>query len=389
MDSLGSKAKNGRRYAVAGGGLQAALLAHSILRHQPESFVTVLERDASVGGNHTWCFHGGDIPAGADYLAEAFTEHSWSAYEVRFPARERRIGRPYRCLGSEHLQRSMEMLAAATGRLAVRTGAEAASIDASGVTLTSGERIEADRVIDARGPRPIADVRMGYQKFFGVEAELSAPCPIDVPLLMDARVAQTDGFRFMYVLPLSPTRVLIEDTYFSDDGELNAGAIEGEIGLYAAANGYSISRIVRRESGVLPMPWGGEPAMESEGVVLAGFGGGWFHPATGYSFPAAARLAEFVGRGGLESAGAWRAFRRAHRSRYRYACLLNRLLFGSFEPERRLHVFERFYGFGEPAIERFYGMAFTWADRLRLLSGRPPRGMSWRRTAKEGFPLWT
>lgn len=389
MNSLFIEAKDGRRYVLAGGGLQSALLAHAILHYQPEALVTVLERETCLGGNHTWCFHSGDIPARSDHLAAAFTEYSWPAYDVRFPSRTRRVSRPYRCLSSEHLRGAMEALAARTGRLTIRLGVEAASLDSTGATLTTGERIAADHVIDARGPRPIEGVRTGYQKFFGVEAELDRPCPIDVPLLMDARVAQTDGFRFMYVLPLSPTRVLIEDTYFSDDAALNAGAIEKEIALYAAANGYSISEIVRREAGVLPMPWGGEPAMASKGVVLAGFGGGWFHPATGYSFPAAAHLAEFIGRGGLASAPAWRAFRATHRSRYRYGCLLNRLLFGSFEPARRWHVFDRFYGFGEPVIERFYGMTYTWPDRLRLLSGRPPRGISWRRTAKEGFPIWT
>ena len=36
----------------------------------------------------------------------------------------------------------------------------------------------------------------GYQKFLGLELKLSCPSPIREPLLMDARVAQRDGFRF-------------------------------------------------------------------------------------------------------------------------------------------------------------------------------------------------
>ena len=36
-------------------------------------------------------------------------------------------------------------------------------------------------------------------------------------VVMDATVPQEDGFRFVYALPLDPDRVLVEDTYFSDD----------------------------------------------------------------------------------------------------------------------------------------------------------------------------
>ena len=39
----------------------------------------------------------------------------------------------------------------------------------------------------------------------------------------------------------------------------------------------------------------GEPRPGRAGPLVAGYQGGWFHPATGYSLPAAARLAALVG----------------------------------------------------------------------------------------------
>ena len=57
---------------------------------------------------------------------------------------------------------------------------------------------------------------------------------------MDARVPQEGGFRFMYVLPFTSKRLLIEDTRYSDGPELAASALE------TAARRRSASSTVRR-----------------------------------------------------------------------------------------------------------------------------------------------
>ena len=75
-----------------------------------------------------------------------------------------------------------------------------------------------------------------------------------LPLLMDATVPQTDGLRFFYVLPMSPTRVLVEDTYFSDSAALDSPKLRAEVLAYAAQSGFVVRAIVREEQGVLPLP---------------------------------------------------------------------------------------------------------------------------------------
>ena len=57
------------------------------------------------------------------------------------------------------------------------------------------------------------------------------------------------------------------------------------------------------------------------------------------------------------------------RSFYR---LLNRMLFRAAEPGQRYRVLERFYRLPQPLIERFYAGEATLADKLRILSGKPP-----------------
>jgi lycopene beta-cyclase len=69
----------------------------------------------------------------------------------------------------------------------------------------------------------------------------------------------------------------------------------------------------------------------------------------------------------------------AHRqSQAGFFNLLNRMLFGAMPPAERWNVFERFYHLPETTIRRFYAMDITMADRVRLLVGRPPRGISLR-----------
>ena len=48
------------------------------------------------------------------------------------------------------------------------------------------------------------------------------------------------------------------------------------------------------------------------------------------------------------------------------------MLFRAAEPAERYRIFQRFYRLSPALIARFYAGASSGADRLRLLSGRPP-----------------
>jgi lycopene beta-cyclase len=197
---------------------------------------------------------------------------------------------------------------------------------------------------------------------------------------MDARVPQSDGYRFFYVLPLGPRRVLIEDTYFSDTPALDRTGLRSGILSYAASRGYAVVDVVREEMGVLPLPARGGPAPESASPLIAGYAGGFFHPATGYSFPVALRLARHIAEAeeGDVFGPAWRRLVDEQRAQFRFATLLNRMLFGAFRPEARWNALQRFYRLPPATIRRFYALETTSGDRLRLLCGRPPRGISLR-----------
>ena len=208
---------------------------------------------------------------------------------------------------------------------------------------------------------------------------------------MDATVPQQDGFRFMYVLPLSPRRALIEDTSFSDGPDLDVHQRRAGIAAWMRRHGWRLQAVTRNERGVLPMPWrmpapAPTPAAQPvAGVLRGGYGGGWFHPGTGYSLPQAAELAALVATTPLSELGAAAAAARSDlQRRARFCCLLNRLLFQAYPPAARRNVFERFFRLPEPTIRRFFSMRLSGADKARLLAGRPPRGLSLRRWRTAG-----
>jgi lycopene beta-cyclase len=362
---------------LVGGGLQSALVGMATLERQRSTRIALIERDR-VGGNHTWSFHAADVPEEARGLVEPLVTYAWDGYDVAFPGFERTIRARYAAIASDRLAALVETRIAGAPGCVLLTGVEARNIGANEVTLADGRTLRGELVVDARGPSNAAFEAIGYQKFVGLELELAAPHRLCRPMLMDARVPQTDGFRFFYVLPLSERRVLVEDTYFADDAELDEEALRPGILAYAKQRGFDVKGIARAERGVLPLPARGCEAPHAHSPIVAGYAGGWFHPATGYSFPVALRLALHIAETADPFGEGWEKLVTRHRAQFRFASLLNRMLFGAFRPADRWHALERFYRLPDDTIHRFYALGMTAGDRLRLLCGRSPRGISLR-----------
>jgi lycopene beta-cyclase len=369
----------GFEYVLVGGGLQNALIAMALAARPRPPSIALIERGARLGGNHTWCFHAGDVPPGAEGWIAPLVAHRWAGHEVLFPTLRRQIASPYAAITSAQLDQAVR------GRLGeggLRLGRSARAVEAHRVVLDDGEVLEAGVVIDARGPGSGPAGGCGYQKFVGLEVALERPHGLAIPLLMDATVAQIDGLRFVYVLPLAADRLLVEDTYFSDGAGLDRAALRQRALAYLKSRGHGRAEVVREEEGVLPMPWRGEglPRPEEGGPLRAGYQGGWFHPATGYSFPVAARLAALVAAtdgerlfgGGLAELAA------QVRRQAAFARQLNRMLFRWCAPGERWQILERFYRLPDAVIRRFYALAMAPGDMARIVIGRPPRGLSLR-----------
>lgn len=363
---------------LIGGGLHNGLIALCALHADPMCRIAMVEAGPSLGGNHTWCVHARDIPASARSWFEPLVVTRWPAYDVCFPDQQRTLASSYAYVSSERFAAVVADLLASRPTCTLILGRRAVAVEAGRVRLEDGRELHGRLVVDARGPESSAYAgQCGYQKFVGQELELRAPHGLPHPIMMDARCAQLDGYRFFYVLPLSPTRLLVEETRFSLTSALSVEAGRAEVRAYAARFG-EVAAVVREEVGVLPMPWSMQfPETLADRVLVAGYRGGFFHPATGYSLPVAVRFAESLCKQlhhGAESA--LPRFLHEHRAQARFALHLNRLLFTGFAETDMWGVLARFYRLSEPLIERFYALSSTTADRMRILGGRPPRGFS-------------
>ncbi len=200
---------------------------------------------------------------------------------------------------------------------------------------------------------------------------------------MDATCPQLEGYRFFYLLPWDQTRLLVEETYYSDTPDLNDERISRSIRSYIERRDWTIKSIDREERGVLPIPLTSEnikTSVSGEAVPI-GMRAGFFHSTTGYTVADTVRFAEYLAKATdpksteLTTQGArdgLARFRRPWLSRQRFYRLLNRLLFQASEPSLRYVVFQRFYELSDDLIQRFYAGRTTWTDRLRILSGKPP-----------------
>src|SRR5690606_21212418 len=132
-------------------------------------------------------------------LIEPFVSASWNGYRVKFPKHERALGVQYNSIRSERFD---AVLRAALRPDAV-IGARGTHLHPNGVALQNGQLVRAKGVIDARGSSQLRFLDLGWQKFLGQEVRLSAPHGLRQPIVMDARVEQADGYRFVYVLPFA------------------------------------------------------------------------------------------------------------------------------------------------------------------------------------------
>ncbi len=415
-------------YIIIGGGLQGGLLTLAIGHHQPEATMLLIERESTIGGNHTWSFHPKDVPVESRPWVEPLVTSRWQNYIVRFPGFERRVNLPYASISSNHfsnvvtecfrelqtngykqssavefrssdtdlkLGKDIKLHSAQSNEMRVLshdqvesfllTETEIEFIDAQSVRTKRGVTFAGKVVIDCRGPSRVltehgTDGQFcgGFQKFYGFEIELQKDWPESYPVVMDACQDQSNGFRFMYSLPFSTRRVLVEDTQFSEDPKVYRAECLRNMEEFVRSKTNSAWKIVREESGCLPMPLSYESMPRDTLPLQGGYAGGFFHAATGYSFPLAVRFAQAVAsvepQRVVESVAALVS---ENQSQARFARLLNRLLFRLVKPSKRWGIFQRFYRvLSDDTISRFYAHRFTKYDALRIVVGRPPAGLT-------------
>lgn len=373
------------KFVVVGAGLSGLILAWRCLSSNPNVSVIIIDSNHIIGGDHTWSFNINDIESSLHEWIEPFIAHTWEKYDVKFKGYSRRLNIPY-CTGNSKSLRACVDPFIKSGRLKLILDTEVIKLTSFDVTTVSGEKLTGDYIFDARGFIFDDNIKLGIQKFYGKTIETVKPHNLKYPIIMDATVAQNDGYRFIYCLPFSKNQILIEDTYYSDGLNFDQDKYNKRIDKYIEANNWTEHKVIREEKGILPITLAVDSkliekrGLENKEPIKIGMRGNFYHPVTGYSFPDSVRLASKISRTinscdknklvnlDLEI----RKYKLLLYRRDRYFRLLNRLLFKASLPSKRHLVLQRFYTLSESLIKRFYEGDLHKKDKLRILIGKPP-----------------
>jgi lycopene beta-cyclase len=362
---------------IAGGGLAGSLAALAMAKLRPEVPILLVEEGESFGGNHIWSFFDEDVEDTDRSLVEPLISHRWQGYYVAFPGHSRKLKAGYNSVRSEQLDQVVRHTLRPDQ---YRLGTKVVAVRENELVLLGGEKIRADGAIDARGAANLSMLDLGWQKFVGREYRFAEPHKVDRPVIMDATVDQSDGYRFVYCLPFDEHRMLIEDTYYADTPELDVNGVGERLESYVATRGWRGGTIERQETGVLPVAMGGDfNAFWRVGgarVAKIGLRGGFFHPTTGYSLPDAIRTAALLAdQRDFNGAALHDLFEREADSMWRrrdFYRTLNTMLFRAADPPERYKVLERFYRLDPALISRFYAGKTGVLDKMKIMSGKPP-----------------
>jgi len=369
-----------------GGGLSSVLAAYTWLQQGYNKPILIIEQTEQLCGNHTWSFNQTDILPEAWHTLTSLIDVSWQKYEVQFPKITKTVNIPYHSIASENLADKIQKFASQNPLLNIITAQKANIIHEGNqhlnpvVQMQDGQEYTADWIIQATGvSQNYSDT--GYQKFLGLEVILNEPAYIPHPLIMDATIPQKDGFRFMYVLPFEPNRLLIEDTYYSLNSNLDIPHVTEQIHTYAKNKGWNITDIIRKEQGVLPIPLQqSKPQWISDKVLPLGMFADLFHSTTGYSLAVNYnfiwQMYPYLNEKELNIR--WhRQLLKFYKSMQFYR-LMNRFLFIAGKTNKRYRFLESFYQRqSDEVIGRFYAGKSTLKDKMSIFSGKAPFLPSW------------
>lgn len=260
--------------------------------------VTIVEPRTEYRRDRTWC--------GWRFEAHPFAAsvtQTWSQWAVQEAGRRVVRGsavHPYEHIPADRFYAQAQALLATAPEVRLALGVEVTAIVEQGghvVVETTAGSLRAGLVLDGRPPEaaaaaeasPVAEVDL-VQHFVGWEVETAEPCfDPGVVEMMDFAVAQLRGLHFMYVLPFTPTRALVEATYISA-AALPLAQYEADIRGDLERRGAREFKVGFREAGQIAMSTRPARPQVSPRVLQIGLRGGLAKPSTGYAFAAIQRF---------------------------------------------------------------------------------------------------
>ena len=360
-------------YIIVGGGASGlSLVFHLTLSTLSQKKVLLIDKKAKTENDRTWCFWTDkDLPY---QCAKEVSWNSLSFFTEKFAKRQKLHPLKYVYINSLAFYKEMAQHLAQYPNIETKV-AKVSTIKEEGNqarVYTDEGTYTADWVFDSRVKLPTYSPNQIFlwQQFHGWWIE--TPNRVFDPTcatLMDFRVSQGGAVYFMYLLPISETKALVECTSFAGgilDWEMYKGRIRTYLNQKIRVRDFSIGEV---EYGFIPMTNYAFPKESSGRIISIGKAAGLTKPSTGYTFLNIQKDSQQIVRS-LERRG--NPYQRGSR-KGRYKFYDNLLLYLiKNEPENIPHIFSQLFRKNEfQKILNFLSEDTSLMDDLRVIIRLP------------------
>lgn len=276
--------QNSFDYIIAGGGLAGLSLAFYLneSRLQNKKFL-IIDRDEKNKNDHTWCFWETENGAFEEIVFRRWNSvwfHGTRGFNEKLDLGEY----VYKMIRARDFY---EFVISRLGANFTILQAEISAIENGFIKTNKGEFTAKEFVFDSftRKSYDNPKYRNLFQHFRGWLIETDKNIFDETaPTLFDFRVEQKNECRFIYILPFSAKKALIEFTVFSDN-LLEQSEYDFFLKKYLSdvlkIENYDINEI---EFGVIPMSDEPHEQFPEKKIIRIGTSGGYVKSSTGYSF---------------------------------------------------------------------------------------------------------
>lgn len=293
---------------ICGAGASGLGVANAILSGSPETKITIIDPDFEHSTNKTWCFWDKSLAPSTDLIHKSWK--TISVYSTHGNFTEIFDHEIYFCILSKSYRNTLINKLRGINSVTLVSDTVSSINDKNDVETLNGETITASYVIDSRF-KSVDDLVFHpksntlWQHFKGWVIETDADVfDQDHAILMDFRVPQDHGFAFVYFLPYSRSKALVELTYFNAeippidfyDPILKDYLTQNWSLNFEIKSNSTHYKVIETEYGVIPMTDLPIQIKSNDSYVKTGLSGGLAKASTGYAFSRGQRHASMIAK---------------------------------------------------------------------------------------------
>ena len=277
-------------YIIAGLGAAGLSLAYFMMQFEDlrQKKILLVDSDDKNKNDRTWTFWG-EAPEEFAHLIEK-TWHKLGLYDKKDKVEFSVAKSPYHYIPAiRFYQYIIPKLKEADNYTFLKGNVEQISDQNNEPTVTVDKKTyKANYIFNSsfRGVTTLAQVKnkIAFQQFKGWELEFDNDILDDEKVtLMDFSISESDKVNFMYLLPVTKKRMIINCTAFGSE-KMSNGYPEECMTEYLKNNFSQDYKITRKEQGIIPMSHVEFERYYSPGIINVGILGGDARPSTGYTF---------------------------------------------------------------------------------------------------------